>query len=88
MVIILTDHTRLRMRGRGISEAEVHTVISEGRWREARDGRVKADHAFLRPTRWSGRDYSGKRVEVIFEEHGDTIVVVTVKAFYFTNAGD
>lgn len=70
------------MDERGVTEEEVIEVIRSGEVGEADVGRVSAEAAFDFSGDWQGTYYAQKKVQVIYVEEGEQIVVITVYGFY------
>lgn len=81
--ISLSDHARLQMRERGVTESEVVAAIRQGDAEPARAGRTMYRKTFEFRAQWRGRRYRLKQVAPVVATEPDGLVVVTVYAFYF-----
>jgi hypothetical protein len=83
--IVISTHAALRMRQRGATEAEVESVIRSEVWHPAQRGKWRAKQRFALSgtSPESQKRYQFKAVEVVFAERDASIVVVTVKVFYY-----
>lgn len=68
---------------RGFTAADVETVIRNGKWSLADDGRFQAHMDFPFNADWNGRFYATRQVKPVFVENDTEIVVVTVYTYYF-----
>ena len=82
MRIKFTEHAVERAKQRGASIDEVEEVILRGRSVEAKKGRKAKEMVFDYGKEWLGRDYPQKKIQVIYIEEGDWIIIITVKVFY------
>ena len=82
MRIKFTEHAVERAKQRGASIDEVEEVILRGRSVEAKKGRKAKEMVFDYGKEWLGRDYPQKKIQVIYIEEEDWIIIITVKVFY------
>ena len=82
--IVISNHAAHRMQARGATVGEVEQAIRAGNWQPAQRGKWKASahFAFNGVSPVNGQFYNNKRVEVVFADEANAIVV-TVKVFYF-----
>jgi len=80
--IKFTEHAVERAKQRGASIDEVEEVILRGRSVEAKKGRKAKEMVFDYGKEWLGRDYPQKKIQVIYIEEEDWIIIITVKVFY------
>ena len=80
----LSEHARKRALLRGASEEEIRDVLQHGIREPARHGKWQARWQFHHgsPSPVDGKRYNEKTVEVIFADHPEEFVVVTVKVYY------
>ena len=81
--IRLSGHAREQLLYRGTTELEVNQTIRRGEWGEAKLGRLQSELEFEFNAHWNEKFYTTKRVQPIFVEERDEIVVVTVYVYYF-----
>lgn len=82
MPITIIDHARERMLERGASDDEVRMTLEEGTPSEAKSGRKAKEKIFAYDGFWQGRRYPQKKVQVIYVEEGEELVVLTVYVYY------
>lgn len=82
MRIVIIEHARKRMRQRGVTDDEARLVLETGQSADAELGRKSKDGVFEFSGLWQGRSYPQKKVQVIYREEGENVVVITVYAFY------
>lgn len=82
MKIRIDPHTLVRSEERGVTEEEIREVLETGDRFGAMHGRLGKTKVFPFQAHRLGRFYEEKRVEVIYAQEGDTVVTVTVYAFY------
>jgi hypothetical protein len=63
---------------RGFTAAEVEDAIRTAPWKPADQGRLQCAKRMRYNQEWNGRVYATKRVQPVFVEADDEIVVVTV----------
>lgn len=82
--IVISTHAAERMQQRGATRAEVEAAIRSVPWRPAQRGKslVQMRFPYGAPSPANQRGYRFKKIEVIFVEEPNAIVVVTVKVFY------
>jgi len=80
-----SDHARLQMGLRGVSEEEVAMAIRAGKWEAAKMGKFRSRHQFdfNRVSLTNQKFYKYKMVESIFADEPNEIVVITVKVYYY-----
>lgn len=83
MSIEISEHARLQMVERGVSENEVAITIEQGESEAARGGRMMYRKNFRFDREWRGRNYRIKQVAPVVVQESDNVVVITVYAFYF-----
>ncbi len=76
------------MDERGVSEEEVLRTALTGEPAEAREPRQGRQLLFKEGYYWVGDYYRHKRVRVILAEEADSLIVVTVYAYYGEWEGD
>jgi len=81
--IEISEHARLQMKERGVSESEVIASIRQGDAEPARAGRTLYRKIFEFGGLWRGRSYRLKQVATVVADEPAELVVVTVYAFYF-----
>ncbi|MBC8248142.1 MAG: hypothetical protein H8E90_00555 [Anaerolineales bacterium] len=81
--IRLSGHARDNLRYRGATEEEVKEAIRTAPWGPAELGRLECRKGFPYGREWNKKVYATKRVQPIFVEEADEIVVVTVYVYYF-----
>ena len=81
--IQISQHARLQMVERGVTETEVVSTIRQGDAEPARAGRTMYRKTFEFRSTWRGRTYRLKQVAAVVANDPDKIVVVTVFSFYF-----
>lgn len=79
-----SDHARLQMVLRGVTEEEVAMSIRTGKCGVAKMGKLQSRHQFdfNRVSLTNQKYYKYKTVESIFADEPNEIVVITVKAYY------
>jgi hypothetical protein len=77
------DHAIDQARLRGATVAEVTEAIRNGEEVTAKKGRTGYRKNFPFGAIWKGRYYETKQVLVITVREDETILVITVYAFYF-----
>ena len=82
MELQLTLHTKERMQERGITLDEIADTIKTGKQSQASKGRYKKSKVFSFGKMRNGKIYPQKLIEVIYTIEDDTIIVITVYAFY------
>lgn len=80
------EHIRKRLITRGISEAEVRSVLEHG-WPGTDAQRSTGCRVLVFPFNadWEGRHYQEKQVTVYFKVVKDEVVLLTAKARYGSN---
>lgn len=81
--IEVTDHAKMQMVERGISQEEVFKTIESGSVGPAKYGRKSFRANFTYQKEWQGKFYRTKQVKVIGAEEKEKLVVVTVISYYF-----
>lgn len=81
--MVLSRHAREKMADRGVSEVEVVETVRDGETVPAKRGRQAYRKNFRYDDLWDGRFYAIKQVSAIVADEFDSLVVVTVYAFYF-----
>jgi len=81
-VIKMTLHASRRALERGTTAEEIEEVLQTGVPFQAESGRQGKAKVFKFEKQRHGRYYNQKRVEVIYVEEDDTLVVVTVYVFF------
>jgi hypothetical protein len=84
MEIRITEHARERAIERGATREEIIKVLKEGNEVLAKNDRKEKELVFEFNKEWLGKMYPQKKVEVIFVEKENEIIVITVKVFYGT----
>ena len=82
MGIKFTEHAKERIEQRGATEAEVLEVLAKGVEVQAGRHRKAKESVFDYGREWLGKSYPQKKVEVVFVEEGEDVVVITVKVYY------
>ncbi|MDD5091076.1 MAG: DUF4258 domain-containing protein [Candidatus Wallbacteria bacterium] len=82
MRILIDPHTAERATERGVSSSEITETICLGADIPAKHGRMGKSLVFGYNQVRNGKMYPQKKVEVYFAVSDDTIVTVTVYAFY------
>jgi len=82
--IVYSTHAAERMRQRGATADEIETAIRNVGWQPAPRDRwtVKMQLVFDALSPVNQQRYRYKKIEVLFAEDPNAIVVITVKAFY------
>ena len=80
--VSIISHARARAEERGVSESEIKQTVLGGIEFAAKAGRKAKEKIFGYHREWLGREYEQKKVQVIYLETGEEIIVITVKAFY------
>lgn len=80
--IYFTKHANKQLKTRNTNEAEVKWAIYRGQWRDAEKGRKLSSLTFPFMKEHFGNFYRAKKVEPIFIEKTDRIIVVTVYTFF------
>jgi len=70
------------MMERGADEEEVIETLKTGREISAKRGRGARSKIFMYNKEWLGNWYPEKKVEVIYVEEKDELVVITVKVYF------
>jgi len=78
----IISHARVRAEDRGVSESEIKQPLLGGTEFKAKAGRKAKEKIFCYNRKWLGIEYEQKKVQVIYLETSEEIVVITVKAFY------
>jgi hypothetical protein len=81
--IRLSAHASNYTIKRGFTAGEVEEAIRNSPWELAERARLKCFKDFSFDREWNGTVYATKRVQPIFVEEADEIVVVTVYTYYF-----
>ncbi len=81
--IRFSKHALEQMAERGAEEEEVVETIRSGENVPAKKGRRGFRRNLQYNRDWGGRHYPIKQVLAIVADEGETLVVVTVYAFYF-----
>ncbi len=81
--IQISQHARLQMAERGVTEIEVMTTIRRGEPEAAQARRTMYRKTFEFGNMWRGRTYRLKQVAVVVANDPDKLVAVTVFSFYF-----
>jgi hypothetical protein len=82
MEIKLTLHAMEKAIERGATENEIVYVILEGADIPAKKGRKAKEMVFSYNKEWYGKFYHQKKVEVIYVEENEEIIVITLKVCY------
>jgi hypothetical protein len=82
--VVFTEHARIQMGRRGVTEGEVRLTIQIGESIPAKKGRTAYRKNFPFESVWKGKFYTTKQVSPVIVKQEDEIVVVTVYAYYFT----
>jgi hypothetical protein len=80
-----SNHARLQMVLRGVTEEEVTMAIRSGEWKTAKMGKSRSKYRFdfNRISLTNQKFYKYKIVEPVFTEELNELVVITVKVYYF-----
>jgi hypothetical protein len=81
--ISFSEHALSRLPQRGVTRREVEITINTGERLSAKRGRIAFRKNFSFASKWKNRYHEIKQVTAIVIEEGDTLVVVTIYAFYF-----
>ena len=86
--IIVSVHAAQRMQQRGADWSEVEQTIREATWQSAARGKRSAARVFPfnAPSPINNKQYTYKKIEVVFADEPTAIVVVTVKVYYHNEA--
>ena len=82
MRIKLIEHAKERAKQRGAINEEVKAVVLNGRQIKAKRGRKAKEMIFEYEKEWLRKTYPQKKVQVIYVEEENQIIVITVKVFY------
>jgi len=82
MNVIIIEHARDRMGERGVVADEVGSVLESGATVETKGRRKSREAIFPFAGLWHGRSFPHKKVRVVYVEEGQSLVVITVYAFY------
>ena len=82
MRIKLIEHAKERVKQRGATSEEVKAVILNGEQIKAKRGRKAKEMIFEYKKKWLRKTYPQKKVQVIYVEEENQIIVITVKVFY------
>jgi len=80
--IVYTNHVMLKMRQRGIVEAEVEQTIETGTLVDQSGTLYIRRRVFTGGYRWYERDYPQKEVTVVYVIENDSITALTAIARY------
>jgi hypothetical protein len=80
--VVIVEHARERAHERGASEQEIRQTLKAGDEIKAKKGRKAKEKVFVYNKKWLGKEYPQKKVQVIYIEENEGLVVITVKAFY------
>ena len=83
MSVRLHPHARERMEERGATEDEVIATVEQGEQFPAKFGRTGFRRNFQFDSKWRGRPYRTKQVEVYAANEDDDWLVITVITRYF-----
>jgi Domain of unknown function (DUF4258) len=83
--IFFSHHAKQQMLLRGAKTEEVIVTINSGGRLDAKKGKYKARYEFLcgETSAQNEQFYQYKRIEAIFADNPDQIVVITVKVYYY-----
>ncbi len=83
--IFFSNHAKQQMLLRGAKTEEVIVTINSGGRLDAKKGKYKARYEFPfgETSPQNDQFYQYKRIEAIFAENLDRIVVITVKVYYY-----
>lgn len=73
------------MQKRGATRREVKDAILKGAWERAKLHRFEAKLSFPYQKKWNATFYDIKQINPVFIEEDNTIIVITVYAFYFNS---
>lgn len=82
MEIRIENHTLEQAEERGVSRDEIVETLRDGVPFTAKYGRVGKSKVFPFRKEWRGKYKEEKKVEVIYTIEEDTIITVTVYAYY------
>jgi predicted RND superfamily exporter protein len=82
MKIQVEPHTLKRARERGASLEEIQDVVENGFSVPSRAGRIARAMIYPFKQEGIGKYYEHKRVEVVYVEEMDMMVIITVYVFY------
>ena len=80
--IRLSEHARQEIRFRGATEPEVVQTIRQERWEPAERGRLQCHRDFSSGTKWNREHHTMRKIQPVFSERQNEIVVVTVYVDY------
>lgn len=83
MLVHFHPHALKRLEERGVTVAEVEQTIFKGEKFVAKQGRVGFRHNFTFESKWMGKFYRNKQVEVFAVLESDCWLVITVISKYF-----
>ena len=83
MTVHFHPHARERLFERGATEDEVMATVQGGESFSAKFGRTGFRRNFRIDSRWRGRQYATKQVEVFAVQEGDDWLVITVVTRYY-----
>lgn len=83
MVIRFHPHAKEWMKERGTTEDEVKATVEQGEQFSAKFNRIGFRRNFLFDSKWRGRYYKIKQVEVYAVKENTDWVVITVFTRYF-----
>jgi len=81
--IIFSSHAKQQMSERGVSQNEVIEAVSHGEMSFAKHGRIAYRKNFQYNDKWGNKIYHIKQVMPIIKKENNSIIVITVYAFYF-----
>jgi hypothetical protein len=81
--IIFSNHAKIKMADRGVTESDVIRAIKEGSAEPARKDRILIRKNIPFDNTWRGKHYSVKQIAPVVAEDNDKIVVITVYVYYF-----
>ena len=83
MAVRLHPHALMRLRERGATEAEVVEAVRSGESFPAKFGRTGFRRNFVYNSRWQGKTFATKQVEVIVVPENEDWLAITVIVRFF-----
>ena len=83
MAVRFHPHARERMGERGATENEVIATVEQGEQLPAKFGRTGFRRNFPFDSKWQGKDYKTKQVEVYAVRENSNWLVITIITRYF-----
>jgi len=80
--IYFTKHARQRLKDRHTNEEEVRQTLRYGKWYRDEEGYLHAKRSFRFSREHFGRYYCQKKVELIFVEEKDRLVIITIYTYF------